>query len=90
MGGARVLGRDQELGSLEPGKLADLAMWRIDGVEHAGIADPLAALTLGGMPPVSRLIVNGEIVVDEGELANVDQREIARTAASAARELAGR
>ena len=90
MGGARVLGRDQELGSLEPGKLADLAMWRIDDVEHAGIADPLAALTLGGMPPVTRLFVNGEVVVDEGELANVDQREIARSAASAARELAGR
>jgi len=90
MGGARVLGRDQELGSLEPGKLADLAMWRIDGVEHAGIADPLAALTLGGMPPVSKLFVNGSITVDDGELANVDQREIARNAAAAARELAAR
>jgi cytosine/adenosine deaminase-related metal-dependent hydrolase len=90
MGGARVLGRDQELGSLEPGKLADLAMWRIDDVEHAGIADPLAALTLGGMPPVSKLFVNGSITVDEGELANVDQRDIARNAAAAARELASR
>ena len=90
MGGARVLGRDQELGSLEPGKLADLAMWRIDDVEHAGIADPVAALTLGGMPPVSKLFVNGSITVDEGELALVDQREIARNAASAARELASR
>jgi len=90
MGGARVLGRDQELGSLEPGKLADLAMWRIDGVEHAGIADSLAALTLGGMPPVSKLFVNGSITVDDGELANVDQREIARNAAAAARELAAR
>ena len=90
MGGARVLGRDTELGSLEPGKLADLAMWRIDDVEHAGIADPVAALTLGGMPPVSKLFVNGSITVDEGELTNVDQRDIARTAAAAARELAGR
>ena len=90
MGGARVLGRDQELGSLEPGKLADLAMWRIDDVEHAGIADPLAALTLGGLPPVSKLFVNGSLTVDGGELTNVDQREVARTAAAAARELAGR
>ena len=90
MGGARVLGRDTELGSLEPGKLADLAMWRIDDVEHAGIADPVAALTLGGMPPVSKLFVNGSITVDEGELTNVDQRDSARTAAAAARELAGR
>jgi cytosine/adenosine deaminase-related metal-dependent hydrolase len=90
MGGARVLGRDQELGSLEPGKLADLAMWRIDNVEHAGIADPLAALTLGGMPPVSKLFVNGQVVVSDGELSNVDQRDLARNAAAAARELAAR
>jgi cytosine/adenosine deaminase-related metal-dependent hydrolase len=90
MGGARVLGREQELGSLEPGKLADLAMWRVDDVEHAGIADPLAALTLGGLPPVSRLFVNGALVVEQGDLARVDQHEIARTAASAARDLAAR
>ena len=90
MGGARVLGRDTELGSLEPGKLADVALWRIDGVEHAGIADPLAALTLGAMPPVARLFVNGDPVVEDGELVNVDQREIARNAASAARDLASR
>lgn len=90
MGGARVLGRDSELGSLEPGKLADIALWRIDGVEHAGIADPLAALTLGAMPPVSRLFVNGETVVEDGDLARADQNDIARSAASAARELARR
>ena len=90
MGGARVLGRQDELGSLEPGKLADLAMWRIDGVEHAGIADPLAALTLGAMPPVSKLFVNGSVVVSDGDLVQADQGEIARSAAAAARELAGR
>ena len=90
IGGAQVLGRAAEIGSLEPGKLADLAMWRIDGVEHAGIADPLAALTLGAMPPVSRLFVNGEVVVVDGNLSQVDQDEIARGAAAAARELAAR
>jgi cytosine/adenosine deaminase-related metal-dependent hydrolase len=90
MGGARVLGRDAELGSLEPGKLADVALWRIDDVEHAGIADPLAALTLGAMPPVARLFVNGEVVVRDGDLAKAHQDDIARAAATAARELAGR
>ena len=90
MGGARVLGRQEELGSLEPGKLADLALWRIDEVEHAGIADPLAALTLGAMPPVSKLFVNGAVVVSDGDLVQADQGEIARSAAAAARELAGR
>jgi len=90
MGGARVLGRQDEIGSIEPGKLADLALWRIDGVEHAGIADPVAALTLAGMPPLALLFVNGETVVEEGELSRADEREIARVAALAARELAGR
>ncbi len=90
MGGARVLGRDSELGSLEPGKLADIALWRIDSVEHAGIADPVAALTLAALPPLTRLFVGGEVVVAEGELVRVDEWSIARDAASAARRLAAR
>ena len=90
MGGARVLGRDSELGSLEPGKLADIALWRIDSVEHAGIADPVAALTLAALPPLTRLFVGGEVVVAEGELVRVDEWSIALDAASAARRLAAR
>ncbi|MCU1514419.1 MAG: 8-oxoguanine deaminase, partial [Microbacteriaceae bacterium] len=90
MGGARVLGRSAEIGSIEPGKLADLALWRIDGVEHAGIADPVAALALGGMPPLTRLFVNGQAVVTDARLENADEHELARAAASAARQLASR
>src|SRR5215211_4212828 len=44
--GARCLGREAEIGSLEPGKNADVALWRLDGLERAGIADPVAALVL--------------------------------------------
>ncbi len=90
MGGASVLGREAEIGSIEPGKLADLALWRIDGVEHAGIADPVAALTLGSLPVLTRLFVNGEVVVRDGDLVQTDQGAIARAVASASRELAGR
>jgi cytosine/adenosine deaminase-related metal-dependent hydrolase len=90
MGGARVLGRDREIGSIEPGKLADLALWRIDGVEHAGIADPVASLGLASLPPLTRLYVNGKTVVRDGDLKRTDQADIARRAASAARELAER
>src|SRR5215472_4815476 len=46
MGGARALGREAEIGSLEPGKLADVALWRLDTLPHADIADPVAALVL--------------------------------------------
>lgn len=90
MGGARVLGRQNELGSIEPGKLADLALWRIDGLEHAGIADPVAALALAALPPLARLFVNGESVVVDGDLTRVDSARLASAAAAAARRLAAR
>ena len=53
-----MLGREDEIGSLEVGKLADLALWRMDTLAHAGIADPVAALVLGGPPPLDLLLVN--------------------------------
>jgi cytosine/adenosine deaminase-related metal-dependent hydrolase len=68
IGGAACLGRADEIGSLEPGKLADLALWRVDGLGHAGIEDPVAALVLGTQPPLELLTVGGSIVVDRGEL----------------------
>ena len=55
MGGARVLGREAEIGSLEVGKLADLAVWRLDTFAHIDIADPVAALVLGAPPPLELL-----------------------------------
>ncbi|WP_158888929.1 8-oxoguanine deaminase [Amycolatopsis anabasis] len=77
MGGARCLGREDELGSLEPGKLADLAVWRLDGLNHAGIEDPVAALVLGATPPLTLLLVGGKTVVADGELRTDDESRIA-------------
>lgn len=90
IGGARVLGRDAEIGSLEPGKLADVAVWRIDGVEHAGILDPVAALGLGALPPLHRLFVNGRAIIEEGMLTTADERVLAASVAAASRTLADR
>jgi 8-oxoguanine deaminase len=87
MGGARVLGREREIGSLEPGKLADLAMWRVDDVLHSGIADPIAALVLGAASPLTLLLVNGREVVEQGHLSRVDEEQIARNVAGAAAHL---
>ena len=68
-GGARCLGREDEIGSLEPGKLADIALWRVDGPGQAGIADPVAALVLGPPRPVAALLVGGRAVVEDGRPA---------------------
>ncbi|MFF5356223.1 8-oxoguanine deaminase [Saccharopolyspora hirsuta] len=70
-GGARCLGRDHELGSLEPGKLADIAVWQLNDLDHAGITDPVAALVLGQLPKLERLLRGGAVIVDDGRLMSV-------------------
>jgi cytosine/adenosine deaminase-related metal-dependent hydrolase len=76
IGGARVLGWDDQIGSLEPGKLADLALWRLDTLAHVDIADPVAALVLGSPPPLELLLVQGSAVVRRDELVTVDEAEL--------------
>ncbi|MEU4209375.1 8-oxoguanine deaminase [Streptomyces sp. NPDC026206] len=87
-GGAQVLGRAQEIGSLEAGKLADLVLWRLDGLGHSTIADPVAALVLGAPAPVTLCLINGEPVVEDGRLLTADEDTIAREARAEARRLA--
>jgi cytosine/adenosine deaminase-related metal-dependent hydrolase len=87
LGGARILGRADEIGSLEVGKLADVALWRVDGLPHAGIADPVASLVLGARPPLELLLVNGEVVVERNVVRTVDEAQAAAGAAQAAAEL---
>ncbi len=66
MGGAKVLGRSDEIGSLEVGKLADIAVWRLDTLAHIDIVDPIAALVLGAPPRLELLLVGGRPVVEQG------------------------
>lgn len=87
-GGAALLRRD-DIGSLEPGKRADLAVWRTDGLELGGAAaDPVAGLVLSGPHRVDRLYVGGEEVVRDGRLVHADEEEIAREHRIQARRLA--
>ena len=87
IGGARCLGRADDLGSLEVGKLADIALWRVDGLAHAGIEDPVAALVLGSRPPLRLLMVNGKPVVEDDVLLTADEGRLATDAVRAARKL---
>ena len=76
-GGAAVLGRI-DIGAISPGLCADLAVWRTDGLELAGAADPVAGLVFAGADRVDRLYVGGELVVHGGALVRADEAEIAR------------
>jgi cytosine/adenosine deaminase-related metal-dependent hydrolase len=87
MGGARCLGRAGEIGSLEPGKLADLALWRVDGLGHAGIEDPVAALVLGSAPPLELLTVGGNVIVERDRLSTVDEADVTADLARASAAL---
>ncbi len=77
LGSARLLGRS-DIGSIEIGKAADIAIFELDKLEYTGaLSDPLAALIFSGINhEVDTTIVNGEIVVKDGNLVHVDENEI--------------
>ena len=87
LGGAGCLGRDGELGVLEPGAVADLAVWKLDGPRFAGaIADPVEAWLRCGPVAAWHTIVHGRFVVREGEVLHPDLPHVLRAhAAHAAR-----
>ncbi|MEV6860716.1 8-oxoguanine deaminase [Streptosporangium subroseum] len=88
LGGAKNLGRQEEIGSLEAGKLADIALWRTDGAFASAVADPVCTLVFGSrQPPLARLLVGGETVVEDDELRTVAQDELGRAGGRAHRRL---
>ena len=86
-GGARVLGRENELGTIEVGKLADLVLWKLDDIGHIDIVDPIAALVLGPKAEVKALLVNGEVRVRHGLITAIAHEEIAQQAARASKRI---
>lgn len=88
LGGAQVLGRD-DLGSVEVGKRADLAIWDLRGVEAAGSWDPVAALVLCGPTRVRHLLVEGRQVVRDGQMLTLDLPRVLERQRDLAARLAG-
>jgi cytosine/adenosine deaminase-related metal-dependent hydrolase len=89
LGGASVLGRGAELGSIEPGKRADLAIWDVSGLGAAGAWDPVAALVLCGPFAVRDLIVEGRRVVQAGRLTGVELDAVLEAARARLARLTG-
>jgi cytosine/adenosine deaminase-related metal-dependent hydrolase len=88
-GGAACLGRD-DLGSIEPGKRADLALFDVTGLATAGVEDdPVAGIVLAWPQRVRHLLVEGRFVVRDGALATLDEAALAAEAHAMARRIAG-
>ncbi|WP_048860799.1 amidohydrolase family protein, partial [Acidisphaera rubrifaciens] len=92
--GARCYGMDSEIGSLSPGKAADLVLLRRD-IGLAAIPDPVAAIVLhAGAAHVDTVIVGGDILKRDGRLLHADLQthiaDLERSSARLHRALAGK
>lgn len=85
-GGAACLGRD-DCGRLELGRCADIALYRVDDLAHAGIQDPLEALALAPPGRAEAVVVAGRVVVENGGLLTADEDELALEVREAGRRL---
>jgi cytosine/adenosine deaminase-related metal-dependent hydrolase len=87
-GGAACLGRD-DIGSIEPGKRADVSLFAVDDLHHVGAeSDPVAAVVHCSPQRVRHLLVEGRPVVRDGRLVTADEDEITAEGRRVARRIA--
>jgi 5-methylthioadenosine/S-adenosylhomocysteine deaminase len=91
LGGAAAVGRLHELGSIEPGKLADLVIHGADRPEVHPSLDPTGTLVFSGQArTVQTVLVGGEPIVEAGRSTRIDHEALYGDVDRAARGLAGR
>jgi cytosine/adenosine deaminase-related metal-dependent hydrolase len=89
--GARALAMDDELGSLEPGKAADLVVFDGSSAALASVHDPCEAVVYcAGPREVKEVWVAGECVVEGGRVTTVDEGEVVKLSRPLAQRLARR
>jgi 5-methylthioadenosine/S-adenosylhomocysteine deaminase len=88
MGGARVIGREKDLGSLEAGKLADVLIVRMDQPRQTPMYEPVSHLvyTTRG-DDVDTTIVNGRVLMRDGKVLTLNQGQVLAAARAAAAQV---
>ena len=82
LGGAAALGMRDEIGSLKPGKFADMVAVELSGAELSPVYDPVSHIVYcAGREHVSHVWVEGEIAVEEGRLCVLDEAALVAKAA---------
>jgi 5-methylthioadenosine/S-adenosylhomocysteine deaminase len=93
LGGARVIGREKELGSLEAGKLADLIIVRMDQARQTPMYDPVSHIVYASRgDDVVTTIVNGRVLMRDGKVLTLNEPQVlaaARTASNMVRAAVG-
>jgi 5-methylthioadenosine/S-adenosylhomocysteine deaminase len=91
LGGAEVLGLEKNIGSLTPGKNADIIVLDPSGVNFAPKWDWLSQIVFNGQPPnVEYVFVNGRMLKEKGRLLRVSEEDIVAAAELAAERLRGK
>ncbi len=86
-GGARVLGIDN-IGSIEVGRAADLAVYDLGEPRYAGLHDPaIGPVACGGRPKLRWLTVQGRVVVENDSIPGLDMPRLVARAREAVRKL---
>ena len=85
-GSAACVGRP-ELGEIAVGKMADLALFKLDELRFSGAGDPVAALVLCGAHRADRVMVGGKWVVENGAIPGLDIADLIARHSAAAKKI---
>jgi 8-oxoguanine deaminase len=85
-GSAACTGR-KDVGEIAVGKMADLALFKLDELRFSGSGDPLAALVLCGAHRADRVMVGGRWMVENAEIPGLDLRDLIKRHSEAAQAL---
>ncbi len=90
VGGARVLGRD-DIGRLAPNMAADFIGFRLERLDYAGaLHDPIAALVFCTPQKVDLSVINGKVIVEDGQFTHFDPVPIIRRHNAIAKQMVER
>jgi 5-methylthioadenosine/S-adenosylhomocysteine deaminase len=79
--GAKALGLESEIGSLETGKQADVILLNLDTLHSSPYSDPISAVVYSAQSSdVKSVIINGELVMKDRELLTLDEESVLREA----------
>ncbi|MBU0938190.1 MAG: TRZ/ATZ family hydrolase [Gammaproteobacteria bacterium] len=90
LNGARAMGLEAEIGSLEVGKAADIVAFDLSGLAQQPIYDPVSQLIYAtGRDCVKHLWVGGKPLLDDRQLTRMDEQQLSATAAAWGRRISG-